>query len=115
LIRTYSSQFTCLGVNWSAIELNFISFHSNPCGLRWIHARPNKALGKKKLDQLRKKNLSAAAKRLCGYDLSITFINSETGEIYLSIMLNTVSKSIGLGSDLILVLILVHSNIEFEF
>jgi len=68
---------------------------------------------KKKLDQLReKKTSSAAAKRLRGYDLSVTFMNSETSEIYLSIMLDTVSKSIGLCSDLILVLILVHSNIQ---
>ena len=43
-MRMYSSQFTCVEVDWSGIELNSIPFHSNTCGLRWIHMHPNKAL-----------------------------------------------------------------------
>ena len=43
-MRMYSSQSTCVEVDWSEIELNFVSFHSDTCGLRWIHMHPNKAL-----------------------------------------------------------------------
>ena len=39
----YSSQSTCVEVDWSGIKLNSIPFHSNTCGLRWIHMHPNKA------------------------------------------------------------------------
>jgi hypothetical protein len=40
----YSSQSTCVKVDWNGIKLNSISFHSNTCGLRWIHVHPNNAL-----------------------------------------------------------------------
>jgi hypothetical protein len=30
-------------VDWSGIKLNSIPFHSNTCGLMWIHIHPNKA------------------------------------------------------------------------
>ena len=43
-MRMYSSQSICVEVDWSGIELNSIPFHSNTCGLRWIHMHPNKAL-----------------------------------------------------------------------
>jgi hypothetical protein len=33
----YSSQSTCVEVDWSKIELNFIPFHSSLCELKWIH------------------------------------------------------------------------------
>jgi hypothetical protein len=39
----YSSQSTCVEVDWSGIKLSFIPFHSNTCGLKWIHMHPNKA------------------------------------------------------------------------
>jgi hypothetical protein len=42
-MRMNSSQYTCVEVDWSGIELNSIQFHSNTCGLRWIHMIPNKA------------------------------------------------------------------------
>ena len=40
----YSSQSTCVKVDWSEIKLCSIPFHSNICGLKWIHMHPNKAL-----------------------------------------------------------------------
>ena len=43
-MRMYSSQFTCVEVDWSRIELSSIPFHSNTCGLKWIYMHPNKAL-----------------------------------------------------------------------
>ena len=33
-VRVYSSQSTCVEVDWSGIKLNSIQFHSNTCGLR---------------------------------------------------------------------------------
>jgi len=41
-MRMYSSQSTCVEVDWSGIKLNFIPFHFNICRLRWIHMHPNK-------------------------------------------------------------------------
>jgi hypothetical protein len=43
-MRMYSSQSTRVEVDYSGIKLNFISFHSNTRGLRWIYLHPNKAL-----------------------------------------------------------------------
>jgi hypothetical protein len=39
----YSSQSTCVEVDWSGIKLNSIPFHPNTCGLILIHMHPNKA------------------------------------------------------------------------
>jgi hypothetical protein len=33
-MRIYSSQFTCVEMDWSRIKLNSISFYSNTCGLK---------------------------------------------------------------------------------
>jgi hypothetical protein len=46
-MHMYSSQSTCVGVNWSGIKLNSIPVHSTTCGLKWIHMHPNKALRQK--------------------------------------------------------------------
>jgi hypothetical protein len=40
----YSSQSTCVKVDWSEIKLSFIPFHSNTYGLKWIYMHPNKTL-----------------------------------------------------------------------
>jgi uncharacterized membrane protein len=44
-MRMYSFQSTCVKVDWNEIKLNFISFHSNTRGLRWIHMHTNKTVG----------------------------------------------------------------------
>jgi hypothetical protein len=41
-MRIYSSQSTCVEVDWSEIKLNSIPFHSNICRSRWTHMHPNK-------------------------------------------------------------------------
>jgi hypothetical protein len=43
-MHVYSSQSTCVEVDWSGIKLNFILFHSNTCRLKGIHMHPNKGL-----------------------------------------------------------------------
>ena len=44
-MRMYSSQSTCVEVDWSGLKLSSIPFHSNTCGLESIHMHPNKAWG----------------------------------------------------------------------
>ena len=34
----------CVEVDWSGIKLSSLPFHSNTCGLEWIHMHANKAL-----------------------------------------------------------------------
>ena len=41
-MRMYSFQSTCVEMDWGGIKLNSIPFHSNTCGLRWIHMYPKR-------------------------------------------------------------------------